>query len=223
MDPVTKPWESLYACLSDNPILLNDPDGLYSRLGAWWRSKRDGGTQIYKRGKEWGYNTTQAHESGVEYGQHLTAHFGNEISNVGKIIRSYAGSNFSKGLFTNYWKASGDFVLSQSRFDNIVKSAGTIQSVSNVTLANGQSGIAKVHSFYESSEYGNALGSATIYYDQTDTPVGFTDTYDFNWRWSWGKGSRPYWAERKTRVVSAAGFIHGAKPFKITYGIGVIP
>jgi hypothetical protein len=26
-DPVVKPWESLYACLSDNPILLNDPDG----------------------------------------------------------------------------------------------------------------------------------------------------------------------------------------------------
>ena len=27
VDPVTKPWESLYACLSDNPILLNDPNG----------------------------------------------------------------------------------------------------------------------------------------------------------------------------------------------------
>jgi len=27
IDPVVKPWESLYACLSDNPILLNDPDG----------------------------------------------------------------------------------------------------------------------------------------------------------------------------------------------------
>ena len=27
LDPVVKPWESLYACLSDNPILLNDPDG----------------------------------------------------------------------------------------------------------------------------------------------------------------------------------------------------
>ena len=26
-DPVVKPWESLYACLSNNPILLNDPDG----------------------------------------------------------------------------------------------------------------------------------------------------------------------------------------------------
>ncbi|MEY4126253.1 MAG: hypothetical protein RL737_442 [Bacteroidota bacterium] len=27
IDPVTKPWESLYACLSNNPILLDDPDG----------------------------------------------------------------------------------------------------------------------------------------------------------------------------------------------------
>ena len=26
-DPVIKPWESLYACLSNNPLLLNDPDG----------------------------------------------------------------------------------------------------------------------------------------------------------------------------------------------------
>ncbi len=27
IDPVTKPWESLYACLSNNPILMVDPDG----------------------------------------------------------------------------------------------------------------------------------------------------------------------------------------------------
>jgi LysM repeat protein len=27
VDPVTKPWESLYACLSDNPISLVDPEG----------------------------------------------------------------------------------------------------------------------------------------------------------------------------------------------------
>ncbi len=27
IDPVTKPWESLYAYLSDNPLLLNDPNG----------------------------------------------------------------------------------------------------------------------------------------------------------------------------------------------------
>jgi hypothetical protein len=27
LDPVVKPWESLYACLSDNPILMVDPDG----------------------------------------------------------------------------------------------------------------------------------------------------------------------------------------------------
>jgi len=26
-DPVIKPWESLYACLSNNPLLLNDPNG----------------------------------------------------------------------------------------------------------------------------------------------------------------------------------------------------
>ena len=125
-------------------------------------------------------------------------------------------------MFSNYWKASGDIVLSQSRFDNIVKTASEIKTndFKNVTLSNGQPGIAKVYNFYKSYEYNFALGSGTIYYDQTGKPVGFMNTYDFNWRCKWTKKSKPYWAERKTRLVSVAGFIHGAKPFKITYGIG---
>ena len=148
---------------------------------------------------------------------------GVDLGTVGNFIRSQAGSEFSQSLFTNYWQAGGNMTLSQSRFNSIVQAAGRVQSVSNVTLANGQSGIAKVHSFYGSSEYGKALGCGTIYYNQSGTPVGFNDTYNFNWRWSWGEGSRPYLAERQTRAVSIAGFFFGAQPFNITYGIGVRP
>jgi hypothetical protein len=148
---------------------------------------------------------------------------GGDLGAVGNFIRSQAGSEFSQSLFTNYWQAGGNMTLSQSRFNSIVQAAGRVQSVSPVTLVNGQPGIAKVHSFYGSAEYAKAFGSATIYYNQGGSPVGFNDTYNFNWRWQWGDGSRSIIAEQQTRAVSVAGFFYGAQPFNIKYGIGVRP
>jgi hypothetical protein len=146
-----------------------------------------------------------------------------DLGVIGNFIRNQAGSEFSKDLFQNYWQAGGDIALSQTRFKSIVRAAGNIQQESPVTLENGQPGMAKVHSFYTSPLYAKALGSATIYYSQSGKPVGFKDTYNFNWRFQWGQGSRSIVAEQQTRGVSIAGFLYGAKPFDIKYGIGIRP
>ncbi len=147
-----------------------------------------------------------------------------DLGIVDNFIRGYAGSEFSQILFQNYWRAGGDMKLSRSRFSGIVKAAGKVQgSPVPVTLSNGQPGFAKVHSFYASEEYGKALGSATIFYSLAGEPIGFSDSYDFNWRSIWGPGSRSLVAELQTRAVSVAGYIYGAQPFNITYGIGKRP
>lgn len=55
-DPKSVAWESPYAAFRSNPLGHTDFLGDYSRVGAWWRNKRDRGFGIYKSGKDWGYN-----------------------------------------------------------------------------------------------------------------------------------------------------------------------
>ncbi len=142
-----------------------------------------------------------------------------DLGYVGNEIRYRAGSDFSKDMFENYWLGKGVVHLSRSRFNDIVSHAGAAGKPRNVTLSNGQPGVARVHSFYgDSNPYALVLGRATIYY-QGGSPVGFQDGYDFNWRWMWGDGSRTVPNELKTRAVSTAGFFYGAEPFNIYYGI----
>lgn len=142
-----------------------------------------------------------------------------DLGSLGNEIRNRAGSDFSKDMFENYWLGKGDVNLSQSRFNDIVKHAGAGGKGSNVILSNSQPGVARVHSFYgDSNPYALVLGRATIFY-QGGVPVGFQDGYNFNWRWMWGEGSRTIPNELKTRAVSTAGFLYGAEPFNIYYGI----
>jgi len=57
-------------------------------------------------------------------------------------------------MFENYWQCGGSVNLSQQRFNSIVKAAGAVQgNPMLVTLSNGQPNMAKVHDFYNSSEY----------------------------------------------------------------------
>ena len=67
LDPVDQLSVSNYAVFLDNPILYIDPDGDYSRFGAWWRNARDGGRGIEKneRTGEWGYEVEE--ETGISY------------------------------------------------------------------------------------------------------------------------------------------------------------
>jgi hypothetical protein len=137
---------------------------------------------------------------------------------VGAEIRGYLTTEFGKAMFDNYWFSHGNVKLTTARFNDIVSHAGRVLSSDPVTLSNGQAGVAQVHSFYGNNPYAAVLGSATIFY-QGGNPVGFQDGYDFNWRWMWGEGSRTIPNELKTRAVSVAGWMHGATPFDITYGI----
>jgi hypothetical protein len=140
-----------------------------------------------------------------------------DLGVVGNAIRDQAGSAFSQDMFQNYWLSGGNVNLSPSRFNSIVNAAGAVKgSPWSVTLSNGQPGVAKVHSFYNSSEYGLALGRATIYYNQAGTAVGFYDNYNFDPK-PWGE--RSYENEIKTRAVNTAGNAYGATPFNIYYGI----
>jgi RHS repeat-associated protein len=76
-DPVLIASNSLYAIFKNNPIVFIDPDGRYSKFGAWWRSKVDDGVgTIYQCGNEWGYNTTLRDANGKAEG--IVGHFGKQ-------------------------------------------------------------------------------------------------------------------------------------------------
>ncbi len=86
-------------------------------------------------------------------------------------------------------------------------------------LPNGEQGIATTHNFYDKNNpYALVLGIATIYY-HNGIAVGFKDRYNFNWKCLLGKNRRKLSYELKVRAVSIFGFLYGAKPFDITYGL----
>jgi RHS repeat-associated protein len=69
-DPVTQPWQSCYSSFNNNPILYTDEFGLYgSERRAERMRKRaekaglDPG-EVYKSGKDWGFNTTEGKGTG---------------------------------------------------------------------------------------------------------------------------------------------------------------
>ena len=62
-DPVIGRWTatdpagqycSPYIGMGNNPLNLVDPDGAYSRIGAWWRNIAYGGNGIYESGEDYG-------------------------------------------------------------------------------------------------------------------------------------------------------------------------
>jgi len=65
-------YQSPYASMDNNPISNTDPDGNYSRFGAWWRNKLWGGNGISKVEKtgEWGVSYTQ-----IDINGEVDAHF----------------------------------------------------------------------------------------------------------------------------------------------------
>jgi LysM repeat protein len=141
-----------------------------------------------------------------------------DLGVLGNQIRNRAGSEYSKDMFENYWQSKGTVNVSASRFHSILAAAGEVISSSPVTLSNGEPGVAKVHNFYKSNEYALVLGRATIYYNKSGQAVGFYDFYNFDPK-AWGKRSPEN--EAKTRMVATAGYIQGATPFVIKYGLGI--
>lgn len=54
-DPAGQYW-SPYVGMGNNPAGQIDPDGAYSKPGAWWRNIWYGGSGIYESSGEWGFN-----------------------------------------------------------------------------------------------------------------------------------------------------------------------
>lgn len=75
-DPKYTASISRYSCLNNNPIVYIDPQGDYSKVGAWIRSvfTKDAG-EIYQSGDEWGFNVLTRDSEGKATGYYSM--FGN--------------------------------------------------------------------------------------------------------------------------------------------------
>ena len=147
-----------------------------------------------------------------------------DLGFLGNNIRKRAGSEFSKNLFENYWNGNGDFELSGERFagillyvkENAPKYSNQMPAIF-IDANNGKvvgHGTKRVVSFYSSSEYDKAFGTATLYYNSKGNIIGFFDHYDFDSK-PWGE--RSVKNELITRAVETFSPSE-AKDFKIRYG-----
>jgi len=145
-----------------------------------------------------------------------------DLGFLGNKIRNFAGSDFSKDLFENYWLKKGTMYLSEKVFKNIseaAEKAGAKNIPGNPVIILGRTYIAKTVSFYKSEEFALAIGTATMLYDTKGAPVGFYDRYDFDMK-SWGE--RSIKNEAKTRLVFDASILtNNGKDFDLYYGVGV--
>lgn len=120
-------------------------------------------------------------------------------------------------MFEHYWIGGGTYTLSLQRFIAIVTWAGKAGAENLPELRtkfNGQDAIARNVSFYASPEYSLAFGTATIYYDLNNDPIGFYDVYNFDAK-DWG--TRSFSNEVKTRMVLGASVFSNAIPFIIKF------
>jgi len=72
----------------------------------------------------------------------------------------------------------------------------------------------QVH-WYDDPRYAQALGQATLYFDQFGNPIGLHDVYDFHPNYS---GHRSDQREMETRAMGILGPLAGGKPFTVRYG-----
>lgn len=121
-------------------------------------------------------------------------------------------------MFEYFWLGKrAPYSLSLERFINIVTLAGMMgaEYLPGVkTQYNGMDVIARSISFFNSPEYSLVFGTATIYYDMNNDPIGFYDVYDFNAQ-EWGK--RAFSSKIKTRLVLGASNLSNASPFIIKF------
>lgn len=86
----------------------------------------------------------------------------------------------------------------------------------DAVVINGSTYYRNSVSFYGSSNYDCAFGTAQVFFNTSGVPVGFYDKYDFN-ALPWG--ARSIVAEIGTSIIGNLGAAHGAKSYEIFYGI----
>lgn len=131
---------------------------------------------------------------------------------VGAKIASYAGSEFNQRMFWQYWLGKGDYTLTPEEFVDIL-SVGTMVGTPAKIQLEGQTVITQQISLYD-TEYNNSIGTGTVILNDTGSPIGFYDKYDFN---IFG-ATRSMEAQFKTIMIkSASTFNVHSKPYKIKY------
>ena len=103
-----------------------------------------------------------------------------ELSNfvLGTKIASYAGSDFNKKMFWNYWYGQGDYELSSSEFEDIV-SLSIQTKEPYLSEWNGNPAFAAPVTLYGTT-YANAIGTTTLFFDLNGNAIGIHEPYDFN-------------------------------------------
>lgn len=80
---------------------------------------------------------------------------------------------------------------------------------------NGKQYYSKCISFYNNDEFDYALGCATVFFDESGTPVGLRDYYDFD-----PAEHRGDMEEKLTQIMAELEKTpFGGKPYDILYGI----
>lgn len=119
-------------------------------------------------------------------------------------------------FFHRYWYAEGNKELSSSEFYDIKSAVENLIPKSTKTITiNNKTYVIKQYSLASHAIYGRALGTFSIYYEDSNAG-GFKDIYDFN-ALPWGE--RELEAELLTRAISVLGSLYEAADYSITFGI----
>jgi RHS repeat-associated protein len=140
IDPLAElfPYQSVYAAMDNNPVSNTDPDGSYSRFGAWWRNIAWDGAGISKDTKtgEWGVSYGQTDGVGKYAGQ-----FYNRFQTSGVRIESLeeVRARASEGMKDHDWQqAHGAFYTDeQGEERRTIDDQSSDAAMSGMTRAKG--------------------------------------------------------------------------------------
>ncbi|MDR0559870.1 MAG: hypothetical protein LBG92_06840 [Prevotellaceae bacterium] len=135
------------------------------------------------------------------------------------VLLTKSGSDFSIECFNKYWSGDNSQMdLSHEKFNDIKNWTPPFEKIPESNkrkiMIDGKDYYQADISFY-GTPYGYSLGTATITFNSQGTPVGLSDTYDFNP----GAEGRDKQAEFATKEAGKAGATCGAKAYKISYGV----